>query len=95
MVVADLQSSHPCIRHVAICTSNTRTSVHPLVPKFEFRVSRFNHGGTCVRMFPLFHLVRVFVGDDAIDTQALAPRERKLLFWSLEVVGHVALAANE
>ena len=95
VMVADLERAFAFVRHVAIGARHAGARVDALVPHFEFRMLRLEHRRAGLRVRPILELLLVVVGEDVLDLQPVRPRIDQPLLRPLEVILHVALAADE
>src|SRR5687767_8416847 len=93
VMVADLQSPFPLVRHMTISASHTGARVNALVPHFKLRVLSLECGRARLSMFPVFKLLLVVEGQDVFYLQPFGPGIDKPLFGSTEVILVMTLTA--
>lgn len=94
LVITDLESALPHVRHVAVGAGDAGARVHALVPHLKFRMTRFDELGAGVGERPLVDFLLILDGDDVFHLDALGPGEGEALVGRLEILGDVALAAD-
>ena len=68
--------------------------MHALVPHLELRMPRLDQPRAAVRVIPFLDLLLILDGNDVFNPQSLRPWKRQPLVRWLEVIRHVALAAD-
>jgi hypothetical protein len=106
-VVAHLEGADPLGGHVAVSAGHPGPRVDALVPHLELRMLRLEHLRARLGVHPvrealrspdlvrgIFPTVKIVVGLDLLDLEAVGPRIGDDLALALEVVLHVALTAD-
>src|SRR5258708_3197224 len=86
LVIADLESALPHVRHVTVGGGYGRTRVHPLIPHFKLGMACLDQSSAAVGMIPFLDFLFVLERNDVFHLQALRPREREPLIRWLKVV---------
>ena len=94
MMIADLHAALALIGHVAIGARHARSSVHALVVHLELGMLRLQGVRARFLVDPILEADLVVVGERVVHMQSFGPREREPLLVTLEVILHMALAAN-
>jgi len=94
VMIADLESALPLVRHVTIRARHAGPGMYSLVPHFEFRVLGLERRRSRLRMHPILVLHLGVVTVNIVHLESFVPGINQPLLLALEVILHMTLAAD-